>query len=58
MIVHGTRDAVLPISFGRQLKEWFERLPVDLTYREYDMAHEITGKSLADIQKWIAEQLG
>jgi phospholipase/carboxylesterase len=58
LVVHGTRDVVLPVSFGRALKEWFERLPVDLTYREYDMAHEIGGRSLADIQDWLEEQLG
>lgn len=58
MVVHGTRDVVLTIAFGRALKEWFERLPVGLTYREYDMAHEISGRSLADIQDWLEERLG
>jgi phospholipase/carboxylesterase len=56
-VVHGTEDGVLPISFGRAVRDWFQRLPVDLDYREYRMTHEISSRSLADIQQWLTGRL-
>jgi hypothetical protein len=32
-------------------------LPVELTYREYDMGHEISYDSLKDITEWLKERL-
>lgn len=57
MVAHGTEDAILPISCGHGLRDWFSKLPVDLTYLEYRMAHEITSRSLADIQEWLTARL-
>src|SRR5204862_2963360 len=53
MVVHGTRDNVLPISHARETKTRLAELPVDLTYREYDMAHEVSAESLGDITRWL-----
>jgi phospholipase/carboxylesterase len=57
LVVHGTEDRVLAISYGRELQRWFSDLPVDLTYQEYPMAHEITKKSLGDIKAWLRARL-
>ena len=54
---HGRRDTVLPISHGRDTRAKLSELPVELTYREYDMAHEISYDSLNDITEWLSEQL-
>jgi len=57
MVVHGTRDNVLPISHARETKAMLSELPVDLTYREYEMAHEVSAESLQDITRWLKERL-
>jgi phospholipase/carboxylesterase len=58
MVVHGTRDAVIPISFGRAIRDRLSDLPVDLEYREYEMAHQVTDRSIADIDQWLKKRLG
>ncbi len=55
--VHGTRDSVLPISEGRAIRDQLSTLPVDLTYTEYPMAHEVSGESLQDIAAFLTAQL-
>lgn len=57
-VTHGTFDPVLPIENGRATKEILSRLPVDLEYKEYPMAHEISQESLGDVSGWLTERLG
>ncbi|MEN9221118.1 MAG: alpha/beta fold hydrolase, partial [Thermostichus sp. BF3_bins_97] len=57
LAVHGTEDAVLPIAFGREIRDYFTRLPLPFTYREYEMGHEVSPQSLSDIQAWLQERL-
>lgn len=57
LVVHGTADAVLPVAFGRQIRDYFASLPLSLTYREYAMGHEVSPESLRDIQGWLQSQL-
>lgn len=57
LVVHGTRDAVLPISHGRETRARLAELPVELTYHEYEMGHEVSVESLEDITEWLKEQL-
>lgn len=57
MAVHGTLDTVLPVALGRELRDHLQSLPVNLTYREYEMAHTISMASLADVQAWLKNQL-
>ncbi|HMV50769.1 MAG TPA: alpha/beta fold hydrolase [Blastocatellia bacterium] len=56
-VVHGTRDAVVPISHGRDTKARLADLPIDLTYREYEMGHEVSVESLEDVTEWLKERL-
>ena len=56
-IVHGTYDSVLSIEFGRAIRDDLEKLPVDLTYREYEIGHHVSEQSLADVTAWLAAQL-
>lgn len=55
--VHGIYDSVLPISDGRRIQEELSRLPVDFSYREYPMAHEVSQESLADIAAFLSDRL-
>lgn len=57
MVVHGTRDNVLPISHARETKARLSELPVDLTYREYEMAHEVSAESLEAVTEWLKARL-
>ncbi len=54
---HGTMDIVLPIRHGRETKAALSQLPVDLTYREYPMGHEVSLESLRDVTQWLKSQL-
>lgn len=55
---HGTYDNVIPVRFGRETRDYLERTPVQLTYREYPMAHQISGPELADMRAWMQERIG
>jgi phospholipase/carboxylesterase len=55
---HGTLDNVIPVAFGREARDYLQTTPVELTYREYPMGHQISGPELADMHSWMAEQLG
>ncbi len=55
--VHGARDTVLPIGEGWTIRDELSKLPVALSYREYDMAHEVSAQSLADSAAWLTARL-
>ena len=50
---HGTYDNVLPIQFGRMSRDFLGQAGLDLTYREYPMAHQVSAPELADAAAWI-----
>lgn len=56
-IAHGTHDSIIPVHIGRQAKEFFSKQNIELTYKEYPMAHEISDESLNDFSKWLTQQL-
>lgn len=58
LVVHGLHDAVLPIQNGRASRAMLAQLPVDLTYKEYPMAHEVSAESLHDVTSWLSARLG
>jgi len=55
---HGEVDEVVPVSFGRQAEALFERSPVEYSYREYAMGHEISPKCLREVDLWLRTQVG
>ncbi len=57
LVVHGRQDAILPIERGREICEALKGLPLQLTYREYDMGHEVSPQSLQDIRAWLQTAL-
>lgn len=57
LVVHGTADPVLPIHYGRGIRDRLSGLPVALTYREYPMGHHVTPESLRDVTAWLKERL-
>ncbi len=56
-VAHGTADPVLPLPFGRAVRDAVTGAGADLTYREYPMAHQIVEGELAEVNVWLAERL-
>ncbi len=57
LVTHGVFDQVLPIENGREARDFLEKLPVNLEYREYEMAHQVSEESLQDVTNWLSEKL-
>ena len=57
LVVHGTQDQVLPIEYGREVRDLLQSLPVDLTYNEYPMPHTVGERSLRDVAAWLSARL-
>ena len=57
LVVHGVADTVLPINHGRASHQLLASLPVELTYHEYPIGHEVSQESLADVSSWLSAQL-
>jgi phospholipase/carboxylesterase len=51
---HGLYDPVIPIQYGRQTRDALAQFPVDLTYHEYPIAHEISLDELGDAAGWLS----
>jgi phospholipase/carboxylesterase len=54
---HGISDSVIPVAAGRDAKKILEEYGVNLTYREYPFAHEISMNCLKDAMLWLKEIL-
>jgi phospholipase/carboxylesterase len=57
LLVHGTADTVLPIHHARASRKLLSSLPVELTYHEYPMGHEVSQGSLNDVVRWLSTHL-
>ena len=54
---HGTADPLIPLADARETRELLRELEFDLTWREYDMGHQIDPDCLRDLVDWIGERL-
>ena len=57
LVQHGSRDQLIAVERGRRSVETLRTLRVPVTYREYDMGHEISQKSFADLSSWLEEKV-
>jgi phospholipase/carboxylesterase len=57
LVQHGTRDELIDIGRGRESVEHLRRLQVPVTYREFDIGHEIDADSLANLSDWLEEKI-
>jgi phospholipase/carboxylesterase len=57
LVVHGTRDDVLPLEHGRRARDAFAAVSTDLTYREYPVGHGIDGPEIAFVAAWLTTRL-
>lgn len=54
---HGLVDGVIPLRFAHETRDFLRTTPVDLTYREYSMGHQISAPELDDINAWFLRAL-
>jgi phospholipase/carboxylesterase len=57
MVQHGSRDEIIAVERARQSVEALRPLRLAVTYREYDMGHEISGRSLMELSAWLEEKV-
>jgi len=57
LIQHGNKDEMIDTGRARQSVETLRNLRVPVTYREYDMGHQISGQSLSDLVSWLQEKV-
>jgi phospholipase/carboxylesterase len=57
LVQHGSQDPLIDLQRARDSVEQLRALRVPLTYREYDMGHEITPRSLTDLSAWLKDTL-
>ena len=57
LIQHGTQDSMIEVDRARDSVERLRQLKLLLTFREYDMGHEITPGSLRDLSAWLEEKV-
>lgn len=58
LVQHGAQDPMIEVDRARNSVEQLRELRVPLTYREYDMGHEIRPRSLSDLSAWLEENVG
>jgi phospholipase/carboxylesterase len=57
LVHHGTSDDLIDVARGRESVERLRSLRVPITYREFDMGHEINADSLADVSTWLEDKI-
>ena len=56
LILHGTDDPVIPVTYGRQAYQQLKDAQADVTYHEYQIPHTISEESLQDASEWLQER--
>jgi len=57
LIQHGSNDQLVDVGRARQSVETLRDLRIPVTYREYEMGHELNAKSLGDLSSWLEEKV-
>lgn len=57
LVMHGTRDPMIDVERAREARKLLLERGVSLTYREYDMGHEIAPDALRDLVEWLEDKV-
>jgi len=57
LCMHGSEDAVLPISMGRAVYDKLSEQGIKANWRDYPMGHEVRPEQLRDILDWLKNTL-
>ena len=58
LIQHGTQDPQIEIDRARDSVARLRELKVPLTFKEYEMGHEIRPRGLMDLSAWLDKNVG
>ena len=54
-ISHGQFDAVINIKEGRSMRDKLENLGFKISFKEYEIGHEINSNVIEDLCQWISK---
>ena len=57
LVVHGTRDPMIDVERARESRKLLLELGANLTYREYEMGHEIAQDAVRDLIAWLDDKV-
>ncbi|MGH7769618.1 MAG: alpha/beta hydrolase [Candidatus Binatia bacterium] len=57
LVQHGSLDELIDIARARDSIDILRGINSQVTYREYDMGHEISPQSLAELSAWLEEKV-
>jgi phospholipase/carboxylesterase len=57
LVIHGTRDDRIDVERARESREALRPYGVAMTYREFDMGHEIRPDALKVVLKWLEDKV-
>ena len=55
-VCHGAFDNIIPVGFGRRLRDELEQGGIEVLYREPRVLHSIDPELLPEMQAWVAAQ--
>lgn len=56
LLSHGLYDEVLSIEYARSAQNILSELPVNLSYAEFPMGHDVTEMNFTGVKKWLKER--
>ncbi len=57
LVQHGSEDPMIAVDRGRETRDRLTQMSVDLSYREYEMQHEVRPESLRDLVTWFEDKV-
>ena len=57
LLMHGRFDRSVPLEKGQQAREQLQEQGIDITYEEFDMAHQIVPEELARVRQFLVQCL-
>jgi phospholipase/carboxylesterase len=57
LVIHGTQDPMIPIDRARESRDALLPFGVALSYREFDMGHEISPEALRALLEWLEDKV-
>jgi phospholipase/carboxylesterase len=57
LVVHGTQDSMIPVERARESRARLLERRLSLTYREYEMGHEIAPDALRELVDWLEDKV-
>ena len=58
LVHHGTEDSTIEVARARDSVERLRAMKLPVTFREYEMGHEIRPRSLLDVSAWLDQTVG